>query len=742
MHTNLLLRTIISVTLASAVSGLAFAQTEGTTSARANNLALEEVIVTARKVTENLQNVPIAVTSFSGESLAKDQIHDIMQLAGRVPSMTIQQQAASESEVFIRGVGTVRLNGATADASVGYFLDEIYIGRRGSATPPIFDLERLEVLRGPQGTLYGKNVVGGAFNVTTAKPQFEKGASAYVAVGDYGAIASGGHITGAVSEDVALRLAVYQNMHDGYARNIVVGYKMEDLDALAARGSLLWNLSDDVRLDVTIDGSSDSGNGPSRHAVDNPYVPGFGPVTPNLISQDPRTNESPFDQYAEKDTFGITARLEWDLDQFTATYLAAWREGEANNRWTQAGAGSPPSLTSSTLTQAEENTGLTQELRFASKQDQQLRWLVGLYYLDDDTKRSVRNTATSFLPGDAGSLRDILDGDYEQFGRGISKNYAIFGDVSYDLKDDLTLSVGGRYTLDEKDWDLDTVVYGLGPPPSIFPTAPVRGPFTVTDSEEWSEFTPKVTLDWRFGDGKLAYASVAKGFKGGGWQQGAGTAEGAQVPYDPEIAWNYEVGLKSEWLDSRIRVNLAAFYTDFTDLQVELLDDVNLVLVVANAADAVIKGLEGEFQAVLHENVTFYASGSYIDAEYEDYIDPLRGIDYSGNRIQRTPEYQASGGLDVEIPFGSEGLQWLGNIQYGYQSEMYYGPDNTNDEPGYGLVDGRIGIGSQDGRWTVFAFAKNMTDELYRVSIIPFAGDEFSVFGPPKTYGVRFSMNF
>lgn len=740
MHTKTLSRIAIAFAMAGCLPATAFSQADTDTVA-SDRRFLEEVVVSARKVTENLQDVPIAVTAFSGQELADSQIYDIMQLAGHVPSMTIQSQASMESEIFIRGVGTVRLNGATADASVGYFLDEVYIGRRGSATPPIFDLERLEVLRGPQGTLFGKNVVGGALNLTTAKPQFDFGGSAYIAVGDYGALQTGGHVTDAISENVAVRFAFYQNKHNGYAKNIVRKEEMEDLEAYAARGSLLWNLNDDVRLEVIIDGSSDTGNGPSRHSVDNPHVPGFGPVTPNLISQNPRTNESPYDQYANKDTSGITARLEWDLGRVTATYLSALRKGEAGARWTQAGAGSPPSLTSSTLTQAEDHTGLTQELRFASGQDQRLRWLAGLYYLDDDTQRSVRNTATSFLPGGAGSLRDILDGDYEQFGRGISKNYAIFGDASYDLTDDLTLSVGGRYTRDEKDWDLDTVVYGLGPPPSIFPTAPVRGPFMVTDSEVWSEFTPKATIDWRFGDGKLAYASVARGFKGGGWQQGAGTAAGAQVPYDPEFAWNYEVGLKSEWLDRRVRVNLAAFYTDFTDLQVELLDDVNLVLVVANAADAVIKGLEGELQIVLHENVTLFGSASFIEAEYKDYIDPLRGIDYSGNRIQRTPEFQGNAGIDVNIPI-SDGLELIGNIQYGYQGEMFYGPDNTNDEPDYALLDLRAGLASQDGRWQMYAYAKNVTDELYRVSIIPFAGDEFSVYGPPSTYGLRFAMNF
>lgn len=725
--------------LAALLSGAAHAQTSEP-SARAG---LDTIVVTARKVEENLQDVPISVTALGGEQLKESQITDISQIAGRVPSFTYQSQDSMESEIFIRGVGSVRLNGATADASVGTFIDEIYIGRRGSATPPVFDLERLEVLRGPQGTLFGKNVVGGALSLVTAKPQFEFGGSGYVSYGNYNTIHASGHITGPVTENVAIRLALYQNRHDGYAENIVRNEELEDLESYAARLSLLWNLNDNMTLNLSADASTDEGGGPSRHSVDNPFVAGFGPVTPNLISQDPRTNESPYEQYARKETAGFTARFEWDMGPVTATYLGAFRKGDADGRWTQAGAGAPPSLTDSTLTRIERHTGITQEIRFASEQDQRFRWLAGLYYLDDYTRRQSRNFATSFLPGGAGSTRDILDGDNEFFQVGVSKNYAAFGEVAYDITDDLTVTAGGRYTIDKKTWDVQAVEYSLGPDgmDNILSTAPLLGPYEVSTDNKWSEFTPKVTVDWSFGDGKIAYLSAAKGFKGGGWQGAAGDRIGAETAYQPETAWTYEAGLKTDLFDNRVRFNLAAFYTDFKDLQVELLDDVNLTLVVANAADATIKGVEAEFQAKPHDYVTFFASGSYLDAEYKNYIDPLRGIDYSGNQIQRTPEYQFNVGANFEMPVTAS-LNLVGNADYGYQAKMFYGPDNTNLEPGYGLLDLRAGIAAADGSWSLQFYGRNMTDKLYRVSIIPFAGDEFSAFGTPRTYGVKFASSF
>lgn len=702
---------------------------------------LENIVVTARKLEENLQDVPIAITALSSDRLTEWQITDLSQITGRVPSLTFQSQNSLESEIFIRGVGSVRLNGATADASVGTFLDEIYLGRRGSATPPIFDLERVEVLRGPQGTLFGKNVVGGAISLITAKPQFEKGGSFNASYGNYNTLLTGGHVTGQLGENSAGRLAFYQNSRDGYARNIVRGEDMEDLEAYALRGSWLWNINERVTLNVSADASKDSSGGPSRRSVDNPTVPGFGPVTPNLATNNPRHNQSPFNQYAKKETYGITARLDVDLSFGDLVYLSSVRRGEGDVRWTQAGTGSPPSLTSSTLTQSEENTGITQEIRISSPQDQRFRWIGGLYYLDDDTRRTSRNTADSFLPGGPGSLRDILDGDNMYIQRGVSRNYAAFGELAYDITDDFKITVGARYTVDKKDWDVDAVEFSFGPPGSILSTAPLLGPFSVSTNDTWRELTPKATAEWRFQEGKLAYGSISKGFKGGGWQAGAANEIAASTPYDPETAWTYEIGLKADFFDNRVRMNLAAFYTDFEDLQVELLDDVNLVLVVANASDAKIKGIEGEFQVRAHEYVTLFASGSILDAKYKDYIDPLRGSDFSDNRMQRTPRYQYNLGADFSMPMRNN-LDLTANVEYMYQDDMFFQPDNTNFVPGYGLLDARIGVAAADGSWSLQAFGRNLNDELYRISSIPFIGDEFSLFGPPRTYGVMFRRNF
>ena len=731
---------VATIAIVAGLPAIASAQSAPAASTE-QSYSIEEITVTARRRQEAMQEVPLAVTAMGAEELRTQLITDLSQVASQVPSFTFQAQNALESEMFIRGVGSARLNSATADPSIGTFLDEIYIGRRGAATPPIFDLERIEVLRGPQGTIFGKNVVGGAINMISAKPTQEFDAGGSVALGNYSSINAEAFVSIPVNEKVGVRLAVLHEKNDGYAENLVRNEKMEDIDSTAVRGVLAWEMASNLNLTLTADYSKSDSGGSARHAVDDPNVPGFGFITPNLPSQDPRTNFSPYEQYANRETSGVSARLEWELGNMSLIYLAGLRNGEGRVRWTQAGVGSPPSITDSTLTQYEKYTGITQELRLQSDPDKRLRWATGLYYLNEKVDRNSRNTAISFLPGGPGSTRDTLDGDNQYVASSTTNSYGIFGDLEYDLLPNLTLSVGGRYTTDEKELNSRAEILSLGKPGDLYSPAPLKEEYDISPSQDWSEFTPRVGLQWKANDDILVYGSYSTGYKGGGWQGAAPDAVAASKSYDPEHATSWEVGIKADWLNGRLRTNLAAFRTDFEDLQVELLDDVSLTLVVANAADAVIQGLEFEVKARATHWLTLSASGSLIDAEYEEYIDPLRGTDYSGHRIQRTPEYQYSVGADVNLPINDK-LNFIASGNYAYQDMMFWGPESTNREAGYGQMNGRIGVASEDGRWSLTVWGRNMGDTLYRTSVIPFVGDEVSLFGAPKTYGVRLAVRY
>jgi iron complex outermembrane receptor protein len=393
------------------------------------------------------------------------------------------------------------------------------------------------------------------------------------------------------------------------------------------------------------------------------------------------------------------------------------------------------------LTQFEKYQGITQELRIASNGTGSLRWLAGLYYLREETDRSSRNTANSFLPGGPGSTRDSLDGEniFDQLG--VAQNYAAFGEVSWSITPQLTVSAGARYTVDKKRMDGEARILSLGRPGDILSPAPLREPYSVEVEKTWREVTPRFAVEFKATPDILLYASAARGFKGGGWQSATPDRATALRPFDPETAWNYEIGIKSDFFDRRVRLNLAAFQLDFKDLQVEQLDDVLLTTVVANAADARIRGVEGELTVAVTERLTLSGSGSIIDAKYLDYLDQGRNLDFTGNKLPRTSDFQYSVAADHTLPLGTN-LALRTHIDYVYQDAFFYGPDNTNAEPGYGLLSARIGIGAADNGWALSLWAKNLTNRLYRVSVIPFLGDESSLYGAPRTYGLRLSTRF
>lgn len=713
---------------------------------------IEEVLVSARRRgDERLQDVPVAVSVLSDEALRKAGITDLAEVATRTPSFTFGQQIGNQQEVVIRGIGTLRLTGSAAEPSVGLFIDEVYVGRRGTATPPLFDLERVEVVRGPQGTLYGKNVVGGAVNLLTARPSDETSARVAVSYGQFDVLGGrdiwegSAYVTGALSNSVAARAAVYYRKHDGYSQNSLLDERLDDQDNYAVRGSLLFQPTDALDIHVVADFSHNESHGQSRRAVDDPSVLGLGAVVASgLLSDNVRESDAPWTQWEDQDTAGLTARFDYRLGGGHAlTYLSAVRYGDFNGRYSLVGTRSPPSLTDAANGQREKYTGITQDLRLSSPADGVLRWVAGLYFLREDTDIIDNSIATSFLSVlGPGSVGDVLDGEFIYDQENITKSSAVYGELSWALSDALSLTVGGRYTYDDKDYRNRSECLDFGAQPDfIYCVAPLGAEFwNIRTSKSWSEFTPKASLDWRASEDALLYVSAAKGFKGGGWQGKPATEAAALFPYDPEIAWTYEAGAKTRWADGRVLANVAVFHTSFDDLQVEQLDDTGLSLIIDNAASARIDGVELELQLRPVPTLQLWLSGSYLDSEYRDFIDSA-GNDLSGNRLARTPEFRLTGGADYTIPINGD-LSLDTRVEYQWQDEMPWLVENTVFEDSYGLLDARVALQAREEQWEVALFGKNLTDELYRLDAIPFLGDVFSRFGAPRSYGVQFTKSF
>lgn len=715
---------------------------------------IEEVLVSARRRgEERVQDVPLAVSVLSEEALRKANIVDLGEVAARTPAFTFGQQIGNQQEVVIRGIGTLRLTGSAAEPSVGLFVDEVYVGRRGTATPPLFDLERVEVVRGPQGTLYGKNVVGGAVNLISAKPNRDGSARVSASYGQFDVFGGrdiwegSGYITGALGEAGAGRLAMYYRNHGGYSRSTSFNESLDDQDSYAVRGSLSFEPSGALDIRVTADFSHNQSNGQSRRAVDDASIPGVGAVVGSgLLSSNVRESDAPWDQWEDQDTAGLTARVDYKLGSGTTlTYLSAVRYGDFSGRYSLVGTRSPPSLTDAANGQREKYVGITQDLRLSSAVDGAgpLRWVAGLYFLREDTDVIDNSMATTFLSVlGPGSVGDILDGEFIYDQENITRSSAAYGELTWAMTQRLSLTAGGRYTYDDKKYRNRSECLDFGAQPDfIFCVAPLGAElWNIRTSKDWSEFTPKASLDWRATDAALLYMSAARGFKGGGWQGKPGTAAAALFPYDPETAWTYELGAKTDWADGRVRANVAIFHTDFDDLQVEQLDDAGLTLIIDNAASASIDGVELELQLRPVAALQLWLSGSYLDSEYRDFIDSA-GNDLSGNQLARTPEFMFSGGVDYSVVL-TPALTLDARVEYQWQDDMPWLVENTVFEDSYGLLDARVALGARNDGWEVAVFGKNLTDELYRVDAIPFLGDVFSRFGPPRSYGVQFSKSF
>jgi iron complex outermembrane recepter protein len=468
--------------------GLAAAQTMSVPAA-VDTDQIEEVLVSARRRgEERLQEVPVAVSVLSDEALRTSGITDLSGVAARTPSFTFGQQIGNQQEIVIRGIGTLRLTGSAAEPSVGLFIDEVYVGRRGTATPPLFDLDRVEVVRGPQGTLYGKNVVGGAVNLISARPSDQASGRVSVSYGQFDVLGGrdiwegSAHVSGALNNSLAGRAAVYYRKHDGYSQNSLLDENLDDQDSYAVRGALLLQPADVLDIHVIADFSHNESNGQSRRAVDDPSVPGLGAVVASgLLSDNVRESDAPWTQWEDQDTAGLTARFDYRLGGgHTLTYLSAVRYGDFNGRYSLVGTRSPPSLTDAANGQREKYVGITQDLRLSSPgEGSPLRWVTGLYFLREDTNLIDDSIATSFLSVlGPGSVGDVLDGEFIYDQQNVTRSSAVYGELSWAVTDAVSLTVGGRYTYDDKDYRNRSECLDFGAQPDfIYCVAPLGAEF-------------------------------------------------------------------------------------------------------------------------------------------------------------------------------------------------------------------------------------------------------------------------
>lgn len=720
-----------SMTLASAV-----AQAQG---------PMEEVIVTAQKREQSLQDVPVAVTAFNADALKDMGVADITELQKSSPNTVLQTSRGTNSTItaFIRGVGQEDpLWGF--EPGVGLYVDDVYYARPQAGVLDVYDVDRIEVLRGPQGTLYGKNTIGGAIKYVTKRLTGEPNFSINGTLGTYNQ--QDLVVTGEVplGDRVALGASLASLQRDGYGEFLLTGEDNYNKDVFAGRISLEITASDSLWFRLAADATQDDSNAKGGHRL-----------TPSLLLPEEEAPSDVYDTWADMDTdnsvesSGASFTVNWDVnDAIALKSISAYREGETKTNIDFDNT----SFASVHVPAIYEDDQFSQEFQLNYDSDR-FHLVSGLYYYE--------GTASGAFDVLLGLFDDDILGNFDAVTAGTvdTTSIALYAHATFDFTDAVSATFGARYTRDEKDASVFKSLLYVDGTSSYLGGTDVFTLVVNTDysnDDSWSEFSPRLSVDWRITDELMTYASYSHGFKSGGFDMRGDAAANPNTVdgYDPEIVDTLEVGLKSELLDNRLRINAALFYTDYDDLQVTVQSanstGTNFVSAVLNAGKAKVKGAELELTADLGAGFGLQLAGGYTDAEFTEVItDTADGpVDVSDQwGFSFTPELSGYLALNYFTELDGMGdLNVILSASYKDETRIFPQVESDVDEDAYSLVDASV-VWRSGGHWSVGLHGKNLTDEEYRVGGYNFfgLGGENSVigyYGNPRTVALTVNYDF
>lgn len=679
--------------------------------ANADDFVLEEVLVTAQKRAESVQDVPIAISAIGEEMLVNTGIDDVTALIPMVPGLTGHTWGLTTNTWAIRGISTNDFS-LGSEPSVGVFLDDGYIGRNVLATGAFFDTNRVEVVKGPQGTLFGRNAAAGAISIVSNKPDDENELDLGVSVGNEGHREYSAVANLAVSEDFALRAAYHGKRLEGVWKFVNQGNKEAISDSDNLRVMARWNIADNLEALLTLQ------KGEAETTMSQSVAMGVA-IDPYEIDYD-KVDVS-LEPDVENETDGAGLRLTWDInDSLSLASITDFRGADYHSHTDPDGI-NDTLFGDSTLEFLNVNEVDTayQEFRLNGGDDK-LQWFTGVSYFEEDLKGRTRLRVLG-LPGAGGSRPAFATDDY--FVDGENTAIGAYADGTLALSDNVSVTAGARWSKDKKEWCTNTVSADIG-----FADALTDG--KVCDELEWNEVTSRAVLEYTPAEDVMLYASVAEGYKGGGFNGSALDANSNDIAetvatFDPEYNLAYELGMKSTLLDGRMQFNAAAFFNDYEDLQVQAAT--LLGIVVDNAAAAETKGFELEMTYMPQENLTLMANYAYLDTEV------TKGVD-KGNELSDAPEstYSVSASYDMNFSAGTVSLFAIYNRTGAYFNDIANNSDAEVDS--YGLLNSRITFTPTSERWDVSLAGDNLTDEAYEVSRTSAPFGPF--FGPLATRGL------
>ena len=701
-----------------------------------SGLVLEEIIVTATKREQNLQDVPVAVTALSEANIREAQIHSSEQLTFLVPSLTFQRGSdANESSFNIRGIGTQSFSIGT-EPSVSTMLDGVVMGRSGQAFMDLMDIQRVEVLRGPQGTLFGKNSTGGVVHIITRQPTEEPSGEVMTSLQNNEEYRAGFTLSGPVTEDLGYRLTASGTYVDDFTKNYFDGDDYNGSQRWTVRGKLRWTPTENLAFNFASDYSDsecDCTVAPMRslepwdgnEAEVQEILDLISPVVPSDDNTKVNINSVPNSQSSQ---WGTALEVNWDVGDYALTSISAARgydiDGNSNDDYD----GQPITVIGLDQIGDTSQDQYTQELRIASPDDDYFNYVAGMYYFDQSVEETYERSLASggnFISSGVATFKAD------------TTNWAAFGEAVWAFHDSWRLIFGGRYTVDDVSFKYRRTREGL-PVGTPDPVAPSKG------STNENDFSGKLALQWDFNDAGMTYLSYAQGYKGPAFDLTFESDPETQERVEPETSDSWELGLKSTWFDGRAVLNAALFYSEYDNFQAEgFFDSDGLpdcpddnptcapeddpgAFILINAGKVTTQGLELDFQAQVTESLRVTGGVAYIDAQIDEYLQgpcsngqTFRGDcdlsqDLSGGDLPYTPKWK--GNVTASYTWARAStfdVVFIGSVRAQDEVQYSLSQDEGTIGDAYTILDASVVFQDHSEHWQATVYAKNLTDEFY-----------------------------
>ena len=682
---------------------------------------MEMTIVTPERRSQSLHKTPISMSALSGKELEKSKIISITDMQQRVPGLTVTKASTGQALVFIRGIGTDIVGSGVEDA-VAVYIDGVYQSRSAATVMQFIDVDRIEVLKGPQGVMYGRNATGGAINIISKKPDWKNSGQFDIQAGSYNQKSARGTVSGPLSAGAASgRLSFLHDSNDGDTQNLLLNTKGNSSNANALRGSLELLPNDGLTITVNAHYYRDHSK-----PIMKPLYPEVNPLFTTFgatVINDPRTVMQNYPIDISLTQSGMDAQAEWELDKSKLTSITAFHNTDYDVKIAELDGTEVPLINVGSPTTgigvAEITNFFSQEFTLASSNDSPLSWIGLLSYHHQKVDAPGHNISMPLFNLTTNVLATVF-----------TDALAVGGQASYALSNGLRLTAGARYSSETKNLEKD----------QAYTNDMLTG--SMADKKTWFAVTPKFVIDYSPDHNNMVYALATKGFKSGGYNTVA-----IQPAFDPETAINYETGIKSRLFDDRLRLNLAAFYTQYNNMQVSLVlgGADSLYSEIKNAAKAVSKGIEASFTAKPSDRLELSGGLQLLDARLVEFVsidpqNPASGaVDRKGNPLSRAPDITANLALQYAWPTESGTLTLRGEGHY--RSKIYYTPfknDYTSD-PGLSIWNVLLTYESS-GNAGIYgaAYVKNLTDKTYTSAIFDASGLGYLAFyAPARTIGFQ-----